>query len=53
MNDLLCDDGTCSPVVGGVLVYRDHHHLTRTYVMTLAPYLEQQLLSIGVGPRAD
>ena len=48
MTDLLCGDGTCSPVIGDVLVYRDKHHLTNTYVMTLAPYLEQRLAAAGV-----
>jgi hypothetical protein len=48
MTDLICGPRTCSPVVGDVLVYRDTHHLTRTYVMSLEPYLEQRLLDAGV-----
>jgi hypothetical protein len=27
-----------------VLVYQDDHHLTSTYALTLAPYLEARLL---------
>jgi peptidoglycan/LPS O-acetylase OafA/YrhL len=53
MTDLLCDGETCGPVVGGVLVYRDPHHLTRTYVMTLRPYLEERLAEAGVGQARD
>jgi hypothetical protein len=54
MNDLLCADGTCSPVVGNVLVYRDLHHLTGTYVRTLTPYLERRLVATGtLGARGD
>jgi hypothetical protein len=47
LTDLICSPETCSPVVGGVLVYRDKHHLTKTYVMSLAPYLARDLLSTG------
>ncbi len=53
MTDLLCDEGTCAPVVGDVLVYRDQHHLTRTYVDTLRPYLEERLTSAGIGRSTD
>jgi peptidoglycan/LPS O-acetylase OafA/YrhL len=49
MTDLLCADRTCSPVIGHVLVYRDKHHLTKAYVMSLAPYLEDRLAAAGVG----
>jgi hypothetical protein len=34
-------------VVGNVLVYQDDHHLTSTYALTLAPYLEQRLLTVS------
>ncbi|HEY1486613.1 MAG TPA: acyltransferase family protein, partial [Micromonosporaceae bacterium] len=43
MDDLIC--GTrCHPVVGNVEVYRDQHHLTLTYSLTMRPYLQQRLL---------
>ncbi len=32
----ICDERVCSPVRGQVLVYRDSHHLTATYVRLLA-----------------
>jgi len=43
MNDFFCENGTCSPVVGGVVGYRDSHHITATYATTLAPYLGERL----------
>ena len=43
MNDFFCQDGTCTPVVGGVIGYRDSHHITATYALTLAPYLDERL----------
>jgi SGNH domain-containing protein len=45
MTDLMCTT-TCGPVVGNVLVYRDKHHLTETFALTLAPYLERRLLRV-------
>ncbi|MGH3468118.1 MAG: acyltransferase family protein [Thermocrispum sp.] len=43
LNDYLCPGDQCPPVIGNVLVYRQGSHLTRTYVDTLAPRLEEQL----------
>jgi hypothetical protein len=43
MNSLICGPRSCSPIVGNVLVYRDEHHLTETYVRTTAPYLDAKL----------
>ena len=44
MNPLICGPRKCSPVVGNVLVFQDNHHLTSTYSLTTAPFLEQRLL---------
>ena len=39
---------TCPAVVGGMIVYRDYHHLTATFAASLAPELDQALaLVIG------
>jgi peptidoglycan/LPS O-acetylase OafA/YrhL len=46
MNSLLCGPASCPPVIGNVLVYQDNHHLTSTYALTTAPYLEQRLLQV-------
>jgi hypothetical protein len=34
-----CSARLCFPVVGGVLVHKDVDHITRTFAVTLAPYL--------------
>jgi peptidoglycan/LPS O-acetylase OafA/YrhL len=39
-----CDDTSCSPVVGNVLVYRDYHHLSTLYSRTMAGALRGPLL---------
>jgi len=41
--DLFCDNETCPPVVGNVLVYMDDNHVGRTYMRTLAPPLDRLL----------
>ena len=46
MSNLICTAKLCHPIVGNVEVYRDLHHLTNTYVLTLAPYLERKLLTL-------
>jgi hypothetical protein len=52
MNSLICGQAQCSPVVGNVLVYMDSHHLTQSYGITLAPFLEQRLLAASPVLRA-
>ena len=42
-----CLDGLCPLVVGGVKVYRDLGHLTATYSLTLAPYLDAEIARAG------
>ncbi|MCZ7418610.1 acyltransferase family protein [Verrucosispora sp. WMMA2121] len=37
LNDEICPFELCPPVIDGVLVYRDAHHLTATYARRLAP----------------
>ena len=43
--DLICPGTTCAPVVGNVIVYSDSNHLTRSYTLSLEPYLSQRLLA--------
>jgi peptidoglycan/LPS O-acetylase OafA/YrhL len=47
MNPLICGRVKCPPIVGNVLVYQDGHHLTSTYALTTAPYLESRLLKVS------
>lgn len=44
LSDYFCDDTTCYPVIGNILIYRDQHHLTSSYVKTLAPVLRPYLV---------
>lgn len=43
--DQFCVDGFCPALIGNVLVYRDHHHLSDTYVRTLVPVFTERLLA--------
>lgn len=43
LTDYFCDDTTCYPVIGNVIVYRDNNHLTAQYAKTLAPVLKKPL----------
>jgi Predicted acyltransferases len=50
VNDRICPGvGDCAPVVGGVLVWADASHLTKTYVGTLAPEFIGRLAAIVDG----
>ncbi len=40
---VFCDDESCLPIVGHVLVYRDATHLTATFSKTLAPLFARHL----------
>ncbi|PWE18699.1 hypothetical protein DDZ18_03655 [Marinicauda salina] len=54
MNDAICREETCPPVIGNVLVYRDAHHLTATYSRTLAPVLARHVVPlVEPGTRID
>lgn len=55
--DEFCTHGFCPAVIGNVLVYRDKHHVSDTYVGTLAPVFQERLVrlmgadGLPVGPR--
>ncbi|MGW9555292.1 acyltransferase family protein [Nocardiopsis sp. NPDC055551] len=44
LTEHVCPDGACDAVVGNVLVYWDHSHITATYAATLTPVVESALL---------
>lgn len=48
LNDSICGQSTCPPVIGGALVYRQGSHLTRTYVESLTDRLEKALQPTGI-----
>jgi peptidoglycan/LPS O-acetylase OafA/YrhL len=43
MTPAICPGDPCQPVVRGMIVYRDDHHLTATFATSLAGYLEAAL----------
>ena len=43
LTDYVCPEGRCDAVVGNVLVFWDHSHMTATYARTLTPMMEQAL----------
>jgi peptidoglycan/LPS O-acetylase OafA/YrhL len=43
LNRFFCDSRWCYPVVGGVLVHKDDHHMTVVFATTLGPFLERVL----------
>lgn len=47
---ILCSDGRCPAVIGNALVYRDSYHVSATYAVTMAPWLEEELAKLGFPP---
>ncbi|MET0930731.1 MAG: acyltransferase family protein [Aeromicrobium sp.] len=43
-----CDDTTCPAVIGGVNVYRDRSHISKTYTTTMTPYIQDILVKDGL-----
>lgn len=41
---MFCADGTCPSVIGGVVVYRQVQHVTRTYARSMAPFLAPEVV---------
>ncbi|MBL1079634.1 acyltransferase [Nocardia sp. 2] len=46
LSDAVCRPDRCQVAEGNVLIYRDEHHLTASYIRTLAPELGRQLGAI-------
>ncbi|MBX0300976.1 acyltransferase [Cryobacterium sp. 1639] len=45
VNDYICPESLCAPVIGNVFVWRDTHHITATYSKTLANVLAISILA--------
>lgn len=43
MSNYLCTPSVCPVVIGGVIVYKDRHHLTQTYARSMEPLIESLL----------
>ncbi|WP_153394924.1 acyltransferase family protein [Ornithinicoccus halotolerans] len=48
LNPWVCPEGTCLPVLGEVLVYRQGTHITDSYAASLQPQWAEQLREAGV-----
>ena len=48
LTPFFCGAERCFPVIGGVLVFSDESHLTRTFARSLAPYLARALDRVGL-----
>ncbi|WP_193046318.1 acyltransferase family protein [Mycolicibacterium baixiangningiae] len=46
LTDWICPGSQCSPVIGGVLVFRDNTHMTATYSRSLTPQLAKRFPSV-------
>ena len=46
LTDAVCPGRTCSPIVGGVVVWRDSNHLSATYVRSLRDVVEEQVVQV-------
>ncbi|TFD70103.1 acyltransferase family protein [Cryobacterium sp. Hb1] len=44
LSETFCDDNHCFPVIGGLVVYADGSHFTRSFAATLAPILGDRLV---------
>jgi hypothetical protein len=55
LSAVTCPTDPCPPVVGSMLVYRDHHHLTATFARSLVDELGAALPEVGdrSGARGD
>ncbi|SKC35863.1 acyltransferase family protein [Krasilnikoviella flava] len=51
VTDLMCDEEVCHPVIGGVVAYFDHGHLTATFARTLTPEVTEGVrAALGTRP---
>ena len=42
LTDNFCNATTCPAVIGNVIVYKDHNHVTATYMKTLQPVFDRE-----------
>ncbi len=50
LSPVTCPTDPCPPVIGSMLVYRDHHHLTAAFARSLVDELGAALPVVGDGP---
>lgn len=44
--EIICADGSCHAVIGGVVVYFDDDHLSATFASTLVPWFTERLVPL-------
>ncbi|WP_100333138.1 acyltransferase family protein [Bacillus alkalisoli] len=44
LTEYFCDNEVCHAVIGNILVFRDHHHISTLYSMTLAEPLKREIM---------
>jgi hypothetical protein len=44
LSDHMCTDTKCPGVIGGICVYRDHSHMTATWIRSLQTFLESRFV---------
>ena len=49
VTNLLCRDGSCPAVLGGLITYFDHGHMTKTFSLTLYPEVARALRTALTG----
>lgn len=47
MNDLVCPDDICSPIIGNVLVSIDRFHISATYAASMQDAVDARLQDAG------
>jgi peptidoglycan/LPS O-acetylase OafA/YrhL len=48
LTDVICDSSPCAPDSGGVIRYRDSHHLSTRFAASLGPILSRRILAESV-----
>lgn len=48
LTDYFCDQSLCHAVIGGLVVYADGGHLSRTFATSLSPYMGEKLVEAGI-----
>jgi hypothetical protein len=48
LTGFFCNHKLCHSVIGGLMVYADGGHLTKSYATSLAPHLERALAAGGL-----
>lgn len=50
LNPLICPDNNCGAKIGDKIVYRDYQHLSRPFVISIAPEIFSAIENVQFGP---